>query len=280
MKLRIMLLMVTAFLTGCATNTPIPEGYKGVLATVHDTVKAQDKTLAYFFELTNVDGRSVASSTATTMEKNYGQGFNMAPSENSREVPATKSTLSIQGVSHYAAPILALGGENYAVKGDVTVDLKPNQHYYVKGSLGKSYSAVWLEDSKGRMVSEKIQSGVAPTANAVADNKGLQGARASVYFFNKAGFMHKLDGTDSITVTLDGKRIGSASAGKYLKVDSVVGPHQVKLSHRDMVEFSSSHDLTVQAPATYVQISPTIMSNSLSVAESMPSDIQETAYKH
>lgn len=202
----------------------------------------------------------------------------MTPSENAREVPASKSILSIQGTTHYAAPILALGGENYEIKGDVSLDLKPNQHYYIKGSLSNAYSAVWVEDNKGKIISDKIQSGTAPTQNTPSTDKPT-GTKATVYFFNTAGFMHKLDGTDSLSITLDDKPIGSLSAGEYMKVETTSGNHQVKLTHRDMIPFSSSHDMSAQAPATYLQVSPTIMSNSLSVSGSLPANMKETAYK-
>ncbi len=228
MNSRILLLVGSVILAGCTTNMPVPEGYKGALAVIHDSVKPQDKTLAYFFELTKVDGRPVTSSTMSTRENNYGQGFHLSSTINERQVPAIDSTLSIQALSYYAAPILALGGENYEVRGDVKVSLKPNQHYYVKGDLSKNYSAVWLEDSNGKIVSEKIQKGVAPTTK-IEESRKTNAAKAELYLFNTASVMHKIDGTDSITITLDDKRVGAVAAGQYVKVDTTVGNHRVTL---------------------------------------------------
>ena len=45
----------------------------------------------------------------------------------------------------------------YFVEGDVEVDIKEREVYFVKGELSKEYSAIWLENSKGEIVSPKIE---------------------------------------------------------------------------------------------------------------------------
>jgi hypothetical protein len=110
-----------------------------------------------FFELEKVDGRTIETSAGATFRQNYGKGFAMEPALESREIPATECSLSLEGVTHVAADILAFGGGMYHVEGDVTVRLEPDHHYFVKGELSKEYSAVWLEDDHGRLVSAKIE---------------------------------------------------------------------------------------------------------------------------
>jgi hypothetical protein len=83
----------------------------------------------------------------------------MDPVVNIRSVPATRAVLHLHGTTYFAAPILAISGKNYSVEGDVEVDLKPGGRYFVKGVLSKNYSAVWLEDSKGNIVSDKVEKG-------------------------------------------------------------------------------------------------------------------------
>lgn len=277
MKKYALFLALATILFGCAGNTPVPDGYKGALATIHDTAKPQDPTKAYFFELVSVDGRTVSSSSTTTLQNNYGQGFNMAAQENVREVPAAQSVLSIQGVTVFAAPILALGGGDYHIGGNISVNLKPGQHYYVKGVLGKSYSAVWLEDKEGKTVSEKIQQG---TPQATATPTVSTGANAQAIFYNTASFLHKVDGSDAITISVDGKEIGTVTGGgEYLKVGLPSGMHHVTLSHRDVIPLTSTHEVEVKSPSIYVRVSPTIMSNSLALGQSLPDGFKESPYK-
>ncbi len=83
----------------------------------------------------------------------------MEPFLESRQVPAQQCVLFLEGVTHVAADILAFGGGLYHVEGEVTVTLQANKVYSVKGILSKKYSAVWLEDADGHLISAKIEKG-------------------------------------------------------------------------------------------------------------------------
>ena len=164
MRLRnLAVLALLPIIAGCVSAPmPIPSGYAGPRARVNDTSNSVSSTKIQFFQLAKVDGRSVQTSSATTYSANYGRGFAMDPQLESREVPAQTCVLSLEGVTHVAADILAFGGGMYHVEGDVTVTLEPDRPYFVKGALGKDYSAVWLEDAEGKVVSAKIEKGTKP----------------------------------------------------------------------------------------------------------------------
>lgn len=158
MRKFVTLLFAVLLLAGCAaTPKPVPEGYKGPLVRVFDTRETVSRTRVHFFELEKADGRQIKTSSWETREYNQGQGFNMVVRLNARYIPAGKSVLTLSGVTHVAADILAFTGGMYSVSGDVSVDLEEGKHYYVKGRLSKAYSAVWLEDGEGNIVSEKIE---------------------------------------------------------------------------------------------------------------------------
>ena len=144
--------------SGCAgTPKPIPDNYSGALSKIYDTKESVSSTRVYFYQLNKIDGRTIKTSSWETMKYNHGRGFSMTPKVNSRKVPSGKSVLTIEGVTHVAAPILSFTGGMYSVKGDVTVELEENKNYYVKGKLSKEYSSVWLEDEEGNIVSNKIE---------------------------------------------------------------------------------------------------------------------------
>ena len=150
--------VVALILTGCVSKPePIPAGYAGPRATVSDTSNPVSSVKIQFFELAKVDGRTVETSSQTTFRQNYGKGFAMDPALESREIPAKECLLTLEGVTHVAADILAFGGGMYHVEGDVTVRLEPGHKYLVKGELSREYSAVWLEDDSGHPVSTKIE---------------------------------------------------------------------------------------------------------------------------
>ncbi len=151
-------LSLVVFLSGCATiPKPLPDNYKGPVTEIYDSSDQVSGTKVYFFELSKVDGRTIKTSSWETYEYNYGKGFNMSVQTNRRYVPAKKSVLTIEGVTHYAADILALFGSGYSVSGEVEVELEEDKDYYVKGKLSEDYSAVWLEDDEGNIVSEKVE---------------------------------------------------------------------------------------------------------------------------
>lgn len=163
MKFRPLLLTFALLLAGCVSAPmPVPVGYQGPLAHINDTSTPVSSTKIRFFQLAKVDSRGVETSSAATYKRNYGRGFYMEPQLESREVPAKTCVLSIEGVTYVAADILAFGGGMYHVEGEVTVALEPDKTYFVKGTLSKEYSAVWLEDADGHVVSTKIEKGTKP----------------------------------------------------------------------------------------------------------------------
>ncbi len=157
------ILVCSLLLAGCVSAPmPVPADYHGPLVRIGDTSTDVSSTKVRFFQLAKVDGRTVETSSVATFRANYGRGFAMDPPVLSREVPATACVLSIEGVTHVAADILAFGGGMYHVDGDVTITLEPGKAYYVKGTLDKNYYAVWLEDADGHIVSNKVEKGTKP----------------------------------------------------------------------------------------------------------------------
>lgn len=158
---RLFLAITILLLEGCTTiSSPIPEGYKGAIATLHDTMSGQTSKKVYIFEVLKINDKNILTSSSATYSFNYGRGMQMKPIIEQRKVPAQTSTITIRGMTYFAAPILAFGGGDYHITGNVSLNLKPNEHYYVKGVLSKSYKSVWIEDSKGNIVSEKVFKGI------------------------------------------------------------------------------------------------------------------------
>lgn len=147
------------FLGGCATFTsPIPENYNGPLATIKDSVKSYSLRKADFFYLSHIDEKRIEDSLSKTRQVNYGRGMNMSPVVLERKVPSHPSTFKVVGRTEYAAPILALTNTVYEVSGDVKFSPEKDRTYIVKGELGESYSAVWIEDvATNALVGEKIE---------------------------------------------------------------------------------------------------------------------------
>ena len=147
---------------GCATKL-VPDDYAGPVAIVADSstnyvdggfFKA-DK--ADFFYINGVDGKSIRSNFSVTQATFSGSGLNFKPVAHERKVPAKPMQVKVVGNTYWAAPIGALLGKSYNVNGTVSFTPKPGQRYFVRGRLGEGYSAVWIENGSGALVTKKIE---------------------------------------------------------------------------------------------------------------------------
>lgn len=152
MKKIITCLILASALAGCVTYQPsIPAGYAGPTATIKDSATTLSGSKADFYYVELIDGAKVQNSRINTRVANQGRGMSMTPVVVDRQVPARPVKLSVTGRTEYAAPIQALTGTVYQVKGVVEFTPEANKTYTVRGELGDD-SSVWVEDDETRTV--------------------------------------------------------------------------------------------------------------------------------
>ena len=163
MKKILAVLVVLFFVGGCAVN-PIPNGYTGPTAMIKDFVgvEPEEHPGTPMFYLSKVDGQDVPDSESATRLKNNGRGPSMDPETVERLVPARKMKLTLVARNVHAAPIQeifhSMRGNAYKAEGTVDFDPKPDGVYIVKGTIGPSGTAVWLEDFRSNeIVTQKIE---------------------------------------------------------------------------------------------------------------------------
>ena len=156
----ISLLLSLFLLYSCATAPLIPEDYDGPIAHVYDTVTNVKNSNAHFFELDKVDGKRIDSSIGSSLSASHGQGFFLTVVRESRNVPAgTEMRLTLLGMRKYAAPIQEIVNGSFKVHGDVIFTPEADKQYTVNGGLSKKYSAIWIEDQDGNIVTDKVERG-------------------------------------------------------------------------------------------------------------------------
>ncbi|MEY4728884.1 MAG: hypothetical protein RL020_42 [Pseudomonadota bacterium] len=145
---------------GCATpnKSALPDGYTGPTANIIDSVKVYGMSKADFYYVNTVDGNQIQNSRVKTVLDNNGRGANMTPSIVQRAVPVKNISLEIIARTQYAAPAFALINPVYQVKGIIEINPEPGKNYVVRGELGDTYSAVWLEEQESStLVGKKIE---------------------------------------------------------------------------------------------------------------------------
>jgi len=143
--------------TACSSpyKRSIPEGYTGPTAHILDTIEMDGKSKADFFYISKINGNRVKNAFSETYKYTEGRGMHMYPVQHSREVPTFQNSFKIIGRTGYAAPIQALTGTVYEVKGIVNFTPEKDKTYQVKGSLTETSSSVWIEDTVTKKIMDK-----------------------------------------------------------------------------------------------------------------------------
>ncbi|MCE4540198.1 hypothetical protein LXT12_23380 [Pelomonas sp. P7] len=148
-------------LAGCAGfrgfEPATPDGYDGPTVNVADEVVQIDAGLVHVFEMTQIDGRRLLSTSVATLNANRGRGFAETPVAMSNEVPPRPARVRLQAVTQYAAPLLAMTHPTCQVQGDVAFTPEAGHRYRVAGRIAAAECAAWIEDAAtGRPVTEAV----------------------------------------------------------------------------------------------------------------------------
>lgn len=145
-------------LTGCAGFEPAtPPEDTGPTVNVADQVVAISPQRLHVFEITQVEGRRLASSSIATRRANEGRGWVVNPVALTNEVPQRPSRLRLQATTQYAAPILALTQPTCQAQGEVSFAPEAGKTYRVTGRIAADACEAWIEElGSGRAVTDKV----------------------------------------------------------------------------------------------------------------------------
>ncbi len=147
MNRSLLLVALSAALVGCVAYAPTkPDGYVGPTAYTRDSTGAQETSKVEMFYLSMIDGKKIFDSRAKNIDMNLGKGFRVSSVTLDHEIPARPTKLTIVGLVHYGAPILAMANPDYKVEGVIDLVPEPGKIYVVRGKLGADASEVWLEE--------------------------------------------------------------------------------------------------------------------------------------
>ena len=154
------LILFCTLLASCsATHAPLPEGYKGNTATITDTFRNRSSASADFYFIEAIDGKDIHNAVQESSSASHNQGPRLTALGHQRTVPAIPATYTISAMVYHAAPITHILniGSNFSVKGNITFTPEKDTRYLVKGKLTETHSAVWIEDSRGNIVSDVVE---------------------------------------------------------------------------------------------------------------------------
>ena len=148
-------------LAGCMSfQSSVPEGYSGSTASMNDTYTHHTGSKAHFFVLTEVEDSLVENASYRTRLLNSGRKDELTPYMVSRTVTTQAQQFTIAGFVQHMEDGRTLAGDNMLVSGNVSFNPVASETYSVTGVLNEHHSRVWVEDSKGNIVSEKVVANV------------------------------------------------------------------------------------------------------------------------
>lgn len=152
--------IISFLMFGCMSYTSsIPEGYTGELATIDDSFQRLSRSKASFYYIKLIDGEPIHNSLTASSAASNGKGSQLIAMGASRSIPIKPINLYLIGQVHHSAPIgyIFSSTSNYIIEGEVNFTPKKNEKYLINGSLSEDYSAVWIEDINGNVVSKVIE---------------------------------------------------------------------------------------------------------------------------
>ena len=143
-------LTAALLLAGCSSfsgfQPATPDGYVGPTVNVGDQSTPVSSQLVHVFEMTQIDGRRLLSTSIATLQANHGRGFSTEPVALSNEVPPRPARVRLQAVTQYAAPLLALQNPTCRVEGEVAFTPEVGKAYRVAGRISAEACEAWIED--------------------------------------------------------------------------------------------------------------------------------------
>lgn len=145
--MRIIVCTAALALAGCAGLEPAtPPDYAGPTVNVADQAVQVSGQLLHVFEMTQVDGRRLATTSMATVRANQGRGFSVAPVALSNELPPRPARVQLLVTTQYAAPILAMTHPTCRAQGEVAFTPEVGKAYRVAGRIAADACEVWIED--------------------------------------------------------------------------------------------------------------------------------------
>lgn len=93
------------------------------------------------------------------------------------------------------------------------------------------------------------------------DESSQEGLVQLVIFNDSNSLLYGLDGSGKINIHQNGKGVGQLKIGQYVVLTVKEGSHIIGLLHKDLVNFSSTHTVSVSGSPTYLKIYAKVTSN-------------------
>lgn len=142
--------LAAALLAGCsgygAFEPATSPDDTGPTVNVADQAQRVSGQRLHIFEIVQVDGRRLSSTSMATLRGKQDGGFAAVPVALTNELPLRPVRLRLQAATQYASPVLALQSPTCQVQGEVDFRPAAGQAYRVAGRITADMCEAWVED--------------------------------------------------------------------------------------------------------------------------------------
>lgn len=100
----------------------------------------------------------------------------------------------------------------------------------------------------------------------------------NILIYNDANILHTSDNTSQLNIKIDGKNLGQLRAKDFVIIKLEEGKHLFNLTHLDLVNMRSEHEVTVTNTLKVIRVKPTVTSNKLEVVNQLPKNWKKYSY--
>ncbi|MCI2285154.1 hypothetical protein L3081_19390 [Colwellia sp. MSW7] len=170
----IIVLLFSIILASCVTTKPYTNQFNGKYAVVDDSYRNSGHFGGgtHYFFIEDIDGIKQSNAferAINTLSNNYNQfGF-------TRNIAAKNMKITLAAGTMFRTGFNALASDSgyFGVKGIVDFTGEIGKHYLINGVILKDYSAVWIEDGFGNVVSELVELGHNANKFSLTDGQNL-----------------------------------------------------------------------------------------------------------
>jgi hypothetical protein len=157
--MKYIILIAFLCLTACK-STPALVGKGLPKANLIDTFEQNHKIdSAKFFIADKVNHIRIPNARGRSLDRSNGQGANLLLTGVERDIPIYLTSVNLVAELVHARPIdyIFANLDNSFIKGVVKFRPKEGLNYLVKGHISADYTAVWIEDENGEIVTDLIE---------------------------------------------------------------------------------------------------------------------------
>lgn len=91
-----------------------------------------------------------------------------------------------------------------------------------------------------------------------------------ILIYNGAGVLNKIDDTATLNIWVNGKALGQIRANEYVVLYLLPNTYEIRVQHKDTVNFESEHTIIINNETSVINIKPTISSNKVEITNEIP----------